>query len=1116
MDVAAWLKNLGLGQYEAAFRDNAIDGDLLPSLTAEDLRDLGVTIVGHRRKLLDAIAALRAASKPTAPPAAAGSPAILSAPAVFSQPRPGLGADAERRPITVMFCDLVGSTSLAAKLDAEDWRDLVNAYLDEASKAVNGFGGHVLKKLGDGLMALFGYPQAQENDAERAVRAALAIQHALADLNARNAKTGAPALAARIGLDMGPVVVDASGEVFGEAPNVAARVQAAAEPGTVLVTASVQRQTAGLFVVEDKGAHDLKGLPAPVTLYRIARASGGRRGGARILSPLVGREDELSQLHRRWSRALEGEGQFVQIVGEPGIGKSRLVEEFRARLAETPHTWVEWAASQLLQNTPLHPLAEWGRLRFGGADATEEGRLADLENTLGLIGLDAAEYAPLLAPLVDIPLREDRRAKFPPEELRRRQLAAMTAWVLAGARSQPVVLAFEDLHWADPTSLDLLRALAERGAQSPLLVVATTRPEFRAPWAMRSHHGVVSLAPLDRTQVRRMVGEIASRHALSDEMIDGVGERTGGVPLFVEEVTRLLLERGEAGGLQAIPPTLQQSLAARLDRLGEARDVAQIGAVLGRDFSYALLQAVGGIADPTLESALDRLVDADLLFVEGAGAQATYSFRHALIQDAAYESLLKSRSQALHRRAAEILRDDPDRAAAEPELIAHHFTEARLDDPAIEWWGKAGDQALRRSAFQEAIAHLGKAIEMADRTSAASQAWSKDAAAASQRLRLHNDYALAVTYSKGYAATETEAAFARASELASKSVDFSERFAAAAGQWRVLLIRGELRPAHEVASKLLREAEAAGRVIETGIGRVTSAISCYYSGNFAEARTHGERALDACDPACDQETLERYGYDTGTGAMNCLAWTCWQLGEVERARELIDRATRRGAELGHAPTLVESLAWKQFLEVNRGDAAAALSAAEALEALSREHEMMLHCLWAELVAAWARGRLNDPATGVAELKKAMAAVADQGANLGREYWEARAAELEAEAVGVESALARVNEALALNHQSECRFCLSFLHRVRGDLLLKRDPVRPSLAEEAFSAAIVVAKEQGARSYHLQAALPLAKLYQSTGRPAEAHAILALALEGFSPTPEMPEIAEAQALLATLV
>src|SRR5208282_6011602 len=354
-----------LGQYEAAFRENAIDGKVLPKLTAEDLKDLGVVIVGHRRTMLSAIEAL---SAPSDAPPSDPKPAR----AATSAPPPSR-ADAERRPITVMFCDPVGSTSLAAKLDAEDWRTLVNAYLDEASAAVTGLGGHVLKKLGDGLMALFGYPQAQEKDAERAVRAALAIQRALADLNARNAKTGAPELAARIGLDMGPVVVDAAGEVFGDAPNVAARVQSAAEPGTVLVSAAVQRQTAGLFVAEDKGAHELKGVPAPVTLYRIVRASGaGRRGGARTLTPLVGREDELSLLMRRWERARQGEGQFVQIVGEPGIGKSRLIEEFRGKLAETPHTWVEWASSQLLQNTPLHPLAEWGRQRFGGSDVAAE------------------------------------------------------------------------------------------------------------------------------------------------------------------------------------------------------------------------------------------------------------------------------------------------------------------------------------------------------------------------------------------------------------------------------------------------------------------------------------------------------------------------------------------------------------------------------------------------------------------------------------------------------------------------------------------------------------------------------------------------------------------------
>jgi len=472
MDVGGWLRGLGLGQYEEKFRDNKIGADVLPRPTADDLRDIGVSAVGDRRRLLDAIAALAGATLPD-----------VAAPPPKPAPPNGAQLAAERRPITVMFCDLVGSTSLASRLDAEDWRNLVNAYLDETSKAVRGLGGHVLKRLGDGLMALFGYPQAQENDAERSVLAALAILRALDGINSKNAARGMPELSARIGLDLGPVVVDASGEVFGDAPNVAARIQALAEPGSVVVTANVQRQVAGLFVVEEQAAHRLKGVREAVSLYRVVRASGGRRrSAARALTPFIGRNEELSLLARRWERAKAGEGQFVQIVGDPGLGKSRLVEEFRARLRETPHTWVEWSASQLLQNTPLHPIAEWGRRRFGDSEALADERLADLEVTLRLIGLDPAEHAPLRAPLVDIPLAQDRMAKFAPEELRRRQLAALTAWVLAGARSQAVVLAFEDLHWADPTSLDLMRALAERGAQAPLLIVATARPEFRAPW----------------------------------------------------------------------------------------------------------------------------------------------------------------------------------------------------------------------------------------------------------------------------------------------------------------------------------------------------------------------------------------------------------------------------------------------------------------------------------------------------------------------------------------------------------------------------------------------------------------------------------------------------------
>jgi class 3 adenylate cyclase/tetratricopeptide (TPR) repeat protein len=709
MDIVVWLRSLGLGKYEAVFRENEIDETVLPSLTAEDLKELGVTVLGHRRKLLDAIAALRTDASAQAP-----STGVAVARASVGPPtEPQKTELGERRHITVIFCDLVGSTSISAGLDAEDWRDLVGGYLDAASAAVTEMGGRVAKKLGDGLMALFGYPVAQENDAERAVRAALSIQRALADLNRKNAVAGKPSLNARIGMETGPVVVDAAGEIYGDAPNTAARVQALAEPGTVVVTARVQRQIAGLFVAEERGSHQLKGAPEPVTLFRLVRASGGgRRSGQRRLTPLVGRDEEIAMLMRRWERARQGDGQLVLMVGEPGIGKSRLVEEFHARLRDTPHTWVEWSCSQLLQNTPLHPIAEWGRQRFGGADLPAERQLSDLENTLALIKLDPAENVPLLAPLLDIPVPPERRPILAPEELRRRQLAALTSLVMAGARTQPAVLAVEDVHWADPTTLDVLRGIAERGALAPLFVLVTARPEFRPPWGTRSHHGTISLVPLDRYQVRQMVEELAARHALAKEMIEGVTERTGGIPLFVEEVTRLLLERGEQGGIQAIPPTLQQSLTARLDRLGSAREVAQIAAVIGRGFSYPLVRAVAKMEDEPLQTALERLAEADILLVQGLPPESEYRFKHALIQDAAYENLLKSRRQVLHRRTGEVLRDQfAATAATEPELLAHHFTQAGMTEAAIEWWGTAGQRSMARYALVEGAEQLKRALD---------------------------------------------------------------------------------------------------------------------------------------------------------------------------------------------------------------------------------------------------------------------------------------------------------------------------------------------------------------------------------------------------------------------
>ncbi len=1068
---------------------SSIGADVLHDLTDADLIRLGVNL-GDRKRLLKAIARLRSADPPL--------------------PQPSFKGEAERRPITVLFCDLVGSTSIAAKLDAEDWRNLVGSYLDAASAAVTGLGGRVQDKFGDGIMVLFGYPHAQENDAERAVRAALAIKRELDALNDRNADKSAPQLVARFGLDSGQVVVDATGAVFGEAPNIAARVQALAEPGAIVVTASVQRQVAGLFVAEDRGLHELKGMPDPVALYRILRASGGGRRRAGALTPLVGREEELELLGRRWGRARDGDGRLVLLVGEPGIGKSRLVQEFHHQIGETPHTWVEWSSSQLLQNTPLHPIVEWGRLRFGGADASDEQRLADLENALRPLGLDASEFAPLTALLVEGPMTKDRLARFAPEELRRRQLAAIASWILAGARVQPIVVAFEDLQWADPTSLDLMKALAERGGQAPLLIIATARPEFRAPWGVSPHHSVISLSPLDRSQISRMIRGLAS---LSAEVIEGVSERSGGVPLFVEEVTRLLLEQGGADGAPAIPPTLRQSLAARLDRLGPAREIAQIGAVLGRAFSHALLQAVAELDEDELQTALERLAEAGILFVEREGARANYRFKHALIQDAAYESVLKSRRRTLHQRAAELLRDNAERAAAEPEAIARHFTEAGLDDLAIEWWGKAGDQALRRSAFQEAIAHLGKAIAMADKALALARASGGGLPSANQRLtQLHVAYGNAMIAARGYAAPETTEAFARAQESASGDKNATEQLAAAYGLWLGGYVTGDLAAMRTHAKAFLDNVAARPHAPEAAVGHRIAGITSWFAGGYREARAHFEQALAVFQPGRDDDLAFRFGFDPGVGAMGYLAFTMWPLGEVDQAISLIERMQGRIADISHAGSLAFARLQAALFELMRGDPERAAPNVSELARLAREHKLPFHGAAAVFLGGWVSERSGEP-RGLEDMRRAIELVRGQKVLTFLDLGSITLATAEARAGDLVRAGELLDDALATDERAGCRTFEAELHRARGEVLLQRDPAHPARAEEAFAAAIAVAKQQGARSFELRAALSLARLYAATGRSAGARALLASPLEGFAPSSQFPEVREALAICA---
>jgi class 3 adenylate cyclase/predicted ATPase len=1106
-EIADWLKKLGMSEYAQRFAENRIDLSVLPDLTDRDLEKLGV-VLGDRRKILRAIANLD-----NAPPAAASAPAASVQPIAVTTAVPASEAAGERRHVTVMFCDLVDSTGISAKLDAEEWRDLVGAYLNAASAAVTEMGGKVAKKLGDGLMALFGYPVAQENDAERAVRAALSIQRALGELNRKNEGAGKPALAARIAIDTGPAVLDASGEIFGDVPNVAARAQALAEPGAVVVTARVQRQVAGLFVAEERGSHELKGVPEPVTLFRLIRASGGgRRAGQRHLTPLVGRDEEIALLMRRWERARQGDGQLVLIVGEPGLGKSRLIEEFHGRLRDVPHTWVEWSCSQLLQSTPLHPLTDWGRERFGGIEVSTEKRLAELENLLGLIRLEPVENAALLAPLLDIPLPPERIPALSPEELRRRQLAALTGLVMAGARTQCVVLALEDVHWADPTTLDVLRGIAERGALAPLLVVITARPEFRPPWGMRSHHSTISLAPLDRSQVRHMVGELASRHALPKEVIEGVSERTGGVPLFVEEVTRLMLERGEQSGIQAIPPTLQQSLMARLDRLGSAKEVAQIGSVIGHDFSYNLLRALAGMEDALLQTALEKLAEADILLVQGVPPDSDYRFKHALIQDAAYENLLKTRRQVLHRRVAEIL---CEHAAAEPELLAHHYSWAGMNEAAIEWWGKAGQRSMERSALVEASEQFTRALDLFATVP-------DTPALRREQIKLQVALITPLMHLKGYGAPETKTATEGAHSLIQRAEALGEPpedplllFSVLFGFWaaNTMAFNGDL--ICELSTQFLSLAEKQGTTAPLVIALRMMGTSLLFTGEFAASRAHLDRAMVLYDTAQHRPLAMRFGLDIRATSLFYRSFANWYLGYPDAAVAEADLALRDARDTGHAATLMVAMGVTSLTRVLCGEYVAASKILNELDALADEKGSAQWKAFGISIQGCVAALAGEASYAVQTINSGLLAWRSTRSTLYVPVWSLHLAIAHAKLGQFDDAWCCIGDAIRAVETTKERWWEAELHRNAGEIaLLSRDPDAEK-AEVYFERALTVARKQQAKSWELRAAMSMARLWRDQGKRDEARDLLAPVYGWFTEGFDTLDLKEAKALLEQL-
>jgi predicted ATPase len=957
---------------------------------------------------------------------------------------------------------------------------------------------------------------AHENDAERAARAALSIQRALAEVNRKNAGSDKPALNARIGIETGPVVLDAVGQIYGDAPNAAARVQALAEPGTVLLTAAVQRQVAGLFVAEERGTYELRGVPQPVTLFRLVRASGGgRRAGQRHLTPLVGRDEEIAILMRRWDRARLGDGQLVLIVSEPRLGKSRLIEEFHARVRETPHTWVEWSCSELLQNTPLHPIAEWGRIRFGGPDVSAEVRLAELENTLVQIKLEPAENVPLLAPLLDIPIPLERTFTLEPVVMRRRQLAALTNWVMSGARTQPEVLALEDVQWADPTTLEFVRSIAERGGQAPLLVLITARPEFRPSWGMRSHHATISLGPLDRSQVRDMVAELSARHALSNQVVDGVAERTGGVPLFVEEVTRLLLERGEQGGIQAIPPTLQQSLMARLDRLGPVREVAQIGAVIGRGFSYGLLRDVAAMEDAPLQAAVEKLADADILLVQGLPPDADYRFKHALIQDAAYENLLKSRRQVLHRRIAQALLDHASTVGAEPELLAHHFSQAGEIETAIEWWGKAGQRSLARSALVEGIEQLTRALAQIG-TLPATPALRRE------EIKLQVAIITPLVHVKGAAAPETKDAVERTRLLIEKAEALGEPpedplllYFVIYGSWLANLIAFNGDVCRDLAAHFLALAERQGATVPVMLGHRLMGTTLLHTGDFLQSRAHLDRAFALYDPVEHRALVTRFGQDSGVAILAYRAVAVWQLGYPEAALANAEQALKYAREISQAATLMHALTFTSATHILCGNYAAANTLVGELVELADEKGAAFWKAIGLLHRGWLFSLTGKTAVAVQTITSGLTSMRSTGATLNIPSYLLSFASAHARNGQFDDAWIFVNEAMTAEETTKGRRYGSEINRVAGEIVLLSPKPDAAKAEAYFERALKIAREQQAKSLELRASMSLARLWRSQGKVQQARELLAPVYGWFTEGFDTLDLKEAKALLQEL-
>jgi class 3 adenylate cyclase/predicted ATPase len=1041
-------------------------------------------------------------------------PLLRDAPADAAQT-----ADAERRQLTVMFCDLVGSTDLSQRLDAEDLRSVVRAYQEAASGVIQRHAGHIAQYLGDGLLVYFGHPQAHEDDAERAVRAGLEILAALRTLNDTLEPKHGIRLAARVGIHTGPVVIGEMGggaksEVLalGDTTNIAARVEGAAEPDTVVITAATQRLVGGLFVIEDRGPQALKGVREPLTLYRVVQPSGVRSRldvAAGRLTRFVGRDIELATLVDRWERVQDGEGQNVVVLGEAGVGKSRLIYQLHEHLANVPHTWLECGATPYTEGTPFHPILALAAQGLGlTPEDTAAEKLAKVETGLG--ALASAENVALLADFLG--LAPPTRLQLSPELQRRKTIDLLAQWNLAMSEVQPLVLFVEDLHWCDVSTLELLGHLIAQSPTARVLLLATARPDFTPPWPARSNLTTVQLTRLTKRQARDMIATLAGTD-LPAATLDALVARADGVPLYVEELTKAvttpLATPGAAHGVEVIPASLADALMGRLDRLSMAKEVAQRAAVLGREFGYPLLAATAGLDEAALRQGLARLVDAEILFARGEPPAASYTFKHALIQETAYQSLLKRTRQQLHARVAEVLEERfPERVASEPEVVARHYDQAGLVAHAIAHYQRAGERATQRSANEEAIGHLRRALALVETLPGTRERHQME-------IGLQMALGAPLIAARGWSHPENEQTYTRARELASHIGESPELPRVLVGMAGAYLNKGDLATATEVAQEALAAAERTRDPFDLLLAHNLVGLSLFYQGDFSQALQRFEHSIKLYDPSEHGSLAYTVGYDRGVNALSHAASSHFYLGHPDQALALIAEALALAKRVAHPFSLAQALFRAGDVHLQRGEVDRTRERAGELVGLAEQLGFPIYLGMGRFLRGFARVESGEGKAGLAEMGQATVELAGVGSGLGAPQGIFQFAAGLRKVGRHDDALGALGLGVKQAKQQGQHFYDAELHRLRAEILLDMDGNAVEEAEALFHHSLEIARRQEAKTFELRAATSLARLWQHQGKRDAARALLAPLYAWFTEGFDTRDLKNAQALLEQL-